>query len=54
VDKHNDEAGARYELLEEKLKEFIDKLDHVSHEMDFIRQQQIEILNLLNKKISKK
>lgn len=47
MDKHNDDAGTRYQSLELRLAEFIEKLSAVTTEMDSIKKQQQELLELI-------
>lgn len=47
MDKHNDGASTRYAKLEERLAEFIARFDQIACEMDEIKAQQAELLNLL-------
>jgi hypothetical protein len=49
--KHDNGAGPRYEKLEEKLGEFIEKLSVVTSEIDQIKQQQAEILDFIKSKL---
>lgn len=47
MDKHNDGAGARFEILEERLAEFIIKLDQMNEEMSSIKKQQQDLLEII-------
>lgn len=47
MDKHNDGAGARFETLEERLAEFIIKLDQMNEEMTSIKKQQQDLLEII-------
>jgi hypothetical protein len=51
VDKHDNAAGTRFELLESRLLDFIEKLDRMNSEVEEIKKQQRELLDLLRKKI---
>jgi len=51
VDKHNDEANTRFEHLESRLSEFITKLDAMTAEMDYIKKQQQDLLDILKEKL---
>lgn len=51
MDKHNDDASDRFNLLEQRLGQFILKVEQVTIEMEIIRQQQLDLINLLNKKV---
>ena len=50
---HNDEAGTRYESLEQRLLEFIKKLDMLYSEIDEIKKQQVQLTAILKKKVKK-
>ena len=49
--KHNNGAGPRYERLEVKLEQFIEKLNSVKSEINEIKQQQAEILNYIKSRL---
>ena len=49
--KHDNGSGPRYESLEIKLGQFIEKLNAVKTEIDEIKQQQAEILNYIKSKL---
>ena len=48
---HDNGSGTRYESLENKLGQFIEKLNLVKSEMDEIKSQQAEILNYIKSKL---
>ena len=52
VDKHDNAAGTRFEFLESRLLDFIEKLDKMNSEVEEIKKQQRELLDLLRKKIT--
>ena len=49
--KHDDGSGPRYERLEIKLGQFIEKLNAVKTEINEIKQQQAEILDYIKSKL---
>jgi hypothetical protein len=57
VDQHNDEAGSRYAQLEERIEVVLALLDEMTKEVQEIRQQQSDLIDLVkvtyNKKIGK-
>jgi hypothetical protein len=54
VDKHNDGTGDRFVQLESKLVEFIDKLNCVSTELENIKQQQHDLIELVKQTLIEK
>lgn len=53
VDKHHDGASTRYAMLEKRLNEFILKFDTMSVEIDSIKAQQAELIQILKEKFKK-
>lgn len=51
LDKHDDDAGTRFETLECRLRDFIEKLNVMNSEIAEIKKQQTELLSLLRKTI---
>lgn len=51
MDQHNDRAGTRFQTLEARLAEFIDKLDQVTAEIDNIKKQQQDLLEIIRQTI---
>ena len=50
VDKHNDGTGDKFVKLEEKLVEFITKLECISTDMENIKKQQNDLIKLVKEK----
>lgn len=50
MDKHNDGTGDKFVKLEEKLMEFIDKLECISTDMENIKKQQNDLIKLVKEK----
>ena len=53
MDKHHDGASTRYAMLEQRLNEFISKFDNMSVEMNEIKSQQAELIQVLKEKFKK-
>lgn len=53
MDQHNDDASSRYESLEQRLLEFIKKLDMLYSEIDEIKKQQVQLTTILKEKVQK-
>jgi hypothetical protein len=49
--KHDNGSGPRYESLEIKLEQFIEKLNSVKSEINEIKQQQAEILDYIKSRL---
>ena len=53
VDKHNNDAGTRYALLEARLEVVLSRLEEMTQEVLAIRQQQEDILDIVKTKFGK-
>jgi hypothetical protein len=53
VDKHNNDAGTRYALLEARLEVVLSRLEEMTQEVLAIKQQQEDILNIVKTKFGK-
>jgi hypothetical protein len=53
VDKHNDGAGTRFQSLEKRLADFIERFDAMTEEMLAIKKQQEDLIKLIKEKVKK-
>lgn len=53
MDKHNDDTSDKFVKLEQKLVEFITKLECISTDMENIKKQQHNLIELVKEKFKK-
>jgi hypothetical protein len=53
MDKHNNDTGDKFVKLEEKLMEFIGKLECISTDIENIKKQQNDLIELVKEKFKK-